>query len=44
MAPAFAWTGLASAFAKAGFKECARRSDTRPIMRFDIKQSAKKRS
>ena len=31
--PAFAWTGLASAFRKAGFKEVARRSPTRPIMR-----------
>ncbi len=37
MADAFAWTGLASAFTKAGFKECARRSATRPIMRFYIK-------
>ena len=37
MADAFAWTGLASAFIKAGFKECARRSATRPIMRFYIK-------
>jgi GNAT superfamily N-acetyltransferase len=33
LAPAFAWTGLASAFRKAGFKEVARRSPTRPIMR-----------
>jgi GNAT superfamily N-acetyltransferase len=33
----FAWTGLASAFRKAGFKECARRSDTRPIMRRRVK-------
>ncbi len=31
--PAFAHTGLASAFAKAGFVEVARRSPTRPIMR-----------
>jgi GNAT superfamily N-acetyltransferase len=30
---AFAWTGLASAFLKAGFVECERRSETRPIMR-----------
>ena len=30
---AFAWTGLASAFRKAGFMEVARRSATRPIMR-----------
>lgn len=36
-APAvFVWTGLASAFLQAGFHECVRRSDTRPIMRFDI--------
>ena len=30
----FVWTGLASAFVKAGFVEVARRSDTRPIMRY----------
>ena len=30
---AFAWTGFASAFKKAGFAEVARRSKTRPIMR-----------
>jgi len=36
MPDAFAWTGLASAFIKAGFEECARRSETRPIMRFYI--------
>jgi GNAT superfamily N-acetyltransferase len=29
----FVWTGLASAFRKAGFEEAARRSPTRPIMR-----------
>ncbi len=29
----FAYYGLASAFEKAGFSECARRSETRPIMR-----------
>jgi GNAT superfamily N-acetyltransferase len=33
----FAWTGLVSAFEQAGFTECARRSDTRPIMRYEIK-------
>lgn len=33
MPPAFAWTGLASAFQKAGFQEVERRSYTRPIMR-----------
>lgn len=31
--PVFAFTGLASAFRKAGFVEVLRRSDTRPIMR-----------
>jgi len=36
-ADVFAWTGLAAAFKKAGFKEVARRSDTRPIMRYLIK-------
>lgn len=34
---AFAWTGLASAFQKAGFKEVERRSETRPIMRSYMK-------
>lgn len=29
----FVWTGLASAFRRAGFREVARRSSTRPIMR-----------
>jgi len=33
MPDAFAWTGLASAFLNAGFKEQLRRSETRPIMR-----------
>ncbi|HKQ80104.1 MAG TPA: GNAT family N-acetyltransferase [Blastocatellia bacterium] len=36
-ADAFVWLGLASAFIKAGFKEVERRSETRPIMRYDIK-------
>lgn len=36
MAPLFVFTGLASTFSKAGFGECARRSPTRPIMRFDL--------
>lgn len=35
---AFMWMGLAAAFAKAGFKECARRSATRPVMRYTIKK------
>jgi len=33
---AFVWTGLASAFVQAGFKEVERRSETRPILRFEI--------
>jgi GNAT superfamily N-acetyltransferase len=33
LAPAFAWFGLAGAFAAAGFREVARRSPTRPLMR-----------
>lgn len=33
MPPAFAWTGLAASFKRAGFKEVLRRSPTRPIMR-----------
>ena len=36
MPAVFAWTGIASAFLKAGFIECARRSETRPFMRFLI--------
>ena len=32
-APTFAWHGLVAAFRAAGFKEVARRSATRPIMR-----------
>ena len=35
-ADAFVWSGLASAFVKAGFKEVERRSETRPIMRYEI--------
>jgi len=37
MPDVFAWTGLASAYLKAGFEEYARRSETRPIMRYYIK-------
>ncbi len=33
MADVFAWTGIASAFVAAGFREVARPSPTRPIMR-----------
>lgn len=36
-APPFIWTGTASAFKKAGFREVARRSETRPVMRYEIK-------
>lgn len=36
MPAAFAYTGLASAFCKAGFREVARNSETRPIFRFEI--------
>lgn len=32
----FVWTGLESAFRKAGFREVARRSPKRPIMRYEI--------
>jgi GNAT superfamily N-acetyltransferase len=32
----YAFTGLVSTFEKAGFKEVARRSETRPIMRYFI--------
>ena len=33
---AFAWTGIPSAFEKAGFTEAARRSKSRPIMRYHL--------
>lgn len=33
----FVWTGLASAYFDAGFKEVARRSPTRPVVRYAIK-------
>lgn len=36
MPDAFAWTGIAAAFRKVGFSEVARRSETRPIMRYYI--------
>jgi GNAT superfamily N-acetyltransferase len=35
---AFVWTGLASAFIEAGFKEVERRSESRPIMRYEIRK------
>lgn len=37
-ADAFLWNGTPSAFTRAGFKEVVRRSKTRPIMRYVIKQ------
>ena len=37
MPDVFAWTGIASAFRKAGFQEVARRSPMRPVMRFDVR-------
>ena len=33
---AFAWFGLVAPFKRAGFEEVARRSETRPIMRFEL--------
>ena len=38
MPDAFAWVGLTSAFRKAGFREVARRSATRPIMRLEFEE------
>jgi GNAT superfamily N-acetyltransferase len=37
----FAWFGLASAFRKAGFREAARRSPTRPVMRRLVARTAR---
>ena len=34
MPDVFAWTGFSSVFRRNGFKEVARRSETRPIMRY----------
>jgi GNAT superfamily N-acetyltransferase len=38
MADAFAYTGLASAFRKAGFAEVLRRSESRPVMRYVVRK------
>ena len=38
MPAAFVWHGLASAFRAAGFREVARRSETRPIMRKAVRR------
>jgi len=37
MPSAFGWTGILSAYERAGFQEAARRSDARPIMRKECK-------
>ncbi len=42
MPDVFAYTGIAAAFTRAGFKEVARRSETRPIMRRYVVASRKK--
>jgi GNAT superfamily N-acetyltransferase len=42
-ADVFVYTGLASAFRRAGFREAARRSPTRPVMRYDIEGRRKRR-
>ena len=36
MPAVFAWTGIAAPFLKAGFKEVARRSETRPLLRLEL--------
>jgi GNAT superfamily N-acetyltransferase len=42
MPAAFAWTGIVSAFRRAGFKEVVRRSRTRPIMRIEVAARARR--
>ena len=44
MPDAFVWTGLASAYRKAGFQEVARRSPTRPIMRLQVGEVRERRT
>ncbi len=39
LADAFAWLGLATSFRRAGFKEVARRSKTRPVMRYVVREA-----
>jgi hypothetical protein len=41
MPDAFAWTGLARAFVRAGFEEAARRSPTRPVMRRRLRPASR---
>jgi hypothetical protein len=36
MPDVFAWTGMLSAFQQAGFVEVARRSESRPIVRYAV--------
>ena len=43
-ADAWVWTGIASAFERAGFREVARRARTRPIMRRSIRHAPGARS
>lgn len=38
----FVYTGLASAFRKAGFREVTRRSPTRPVMRYEVESGRKR--
>ena len=38
---AYAWTGFASVFRRAGFEEVARRSETRPIMRKRLEEPSR---
>jgi GNAT superfamily N-acetyltransferase len=42
MPAAFAWTGTVSAYERAGFREVARRSAARPIMRRELKVITRK--
>ncbi len=42
--PAFAGTGIASAYLRAGFREAARRSPTRPIMRRRLRGTRRPRT
>ena len=41
MADAFLWHGVASSFRAAGFKEVLRRSETRPVMRFEVTNASR---
>ncbi len=43
VADVFAWFGLASSFRRAGFKEVARRSKARPIMRYVVRERTRPR-